>query len=125
MTPALLVLLAELAPSALKLPAGDATRARALAHVATIARECGVLPTMQDLLDAESRAAWLAAGRAHDVRQAMRIGTAAQGPLGPLRVFAEIDGGAQHDSAAIVLGAAALEAEFRAAATREREASRG
>jgi hypothetical protein len=124
-TPALLVLVAELAPSALKLEAGNEVRARSLAHVATIARECGVLPTLCDLRDPESRAAWLAAGRAYDVRQAMRIGTAAQGPLGPLRVFAELDGGASHDSAAIVLGAAKLEEEFRAAALREREGARG
>lgn len=52
-----------------------------------------------DLLDQAERAAFVAAGRAVAVEQAVRIGKAGQGPLGALRVQAEIDGGEAHDAA--------------------------
>jgi hypothetical protein len=57
-----------------------------------------------DQLDDAERCALAFAGRERDVKQAVRIGRASQGPLGALRVQAEIDGGEAHDEAQ--LGAA-------------------
>lgn len=54
-------------------------------------------------LTGTERAAFVAAGRARAVEQAVRIGRASQGDLAALRVFAEVDGGQAHDDAALEL----------------------
>jgi hypothetical protein len=56
------------------------------------------LQEWSDLSDVE-RAAFVAAGKALDVEQAIRIGQASRGDLAALRVQAEIDGGRAHDDA--------------------------
>lgn len=72
--------------------------------------------TLQDWLslDQAERAAFAAAGKALQIEQAIRIGTAAQGDLAALRVQAELDGGRSHDDALLAAAVRAL-----AAATKE------
>lgn len=57
------------------------------------------------------RAAFVAAGRELAVRQAVRIGEAAQGDLAALRVLAEIDGGQAHDDARLAIAVRQLARE--------------
>jgi len=59
--------------------------------------------TLEDWADLTQpeRAAFVAAGKALAVEQAVRVGKASQGELAALRVFAEVDGGEAHDAAAL------------------------